>query len=168
MSLALLFGALGCEDEEQTRPARSPDETWSQDRAPITSAHAKSTDDEEEGDGDEPARARTVAEKEAPKEEAPRKEEPCSPLPEGTEGYCMHDKEGHSLGNITVPTLETKRAEVSRALAPLARDAVTPAEKAAARRAIDVALTAVERESAEAAIRLGFEMYRADLDRAVR
>ncbi len=57
---------------------------------------------------------------------------------------------------------------VRQALEPLNRNAVTDYERIAAKRATEVALASVESRSVEQVLKTAFEMYQADVDRAVR
>lgn len=61
-----------------------------------------------------------------------------------------------------------QREQVQRALAPLAQNAVTDYEKAAAKRATDIAMVSVESLPVAQVLKTAFEMYRDDVDRAVR
>lgn len=72
----------------------------------------------------------------------------------------------------SVPSLDARfgerQAQVQRALEPLVSDAVTDCEKAAAKRALDMARAMVETQDVDEAVKRALDMYAADVDRAVR
>ncbi len=114
----------------------------------------------DDDDDDPPIRKRTST--------PPAPSDPVEPaLAPGQRGVIVRDETGKVVAAMPYgPTLEDRRAEVQRALEPLMKDAVADYEKAAARRATDVALAAVETRSVAEAIKTALDMYAADVDRA--
>jgi len=153
--LVLVSGAstvVGCEDEAKPPKVPERDEIYQTQPTARTDPPAAVVADDDEDDP------------------PPRRHKPKKPdCAIGKEDCALTDPSGNVVMTIPrAPTVEEKREEVQRALEPLVRNAVADYEKAAAKRALDVALAAVEKRPAKAAIQSAFAMYQADVDRAVR
>lgn len=142
---AVLACAAGCEDNATSPPARTPEEVWQQSPPPRAGT-ATASDDDEEPPADRPAAA-------------PPARDPDCP----TDEWCVKDPDGKMVSHFRPESLDEKRGKVQRALEPLARNAVTDREKAAAKRAIELASAMVETVSVQDAIKAGLARYDADV-----